>query len=150
MAIFGHCMVQLCLNNLFKFLIGFCPLRIGIIKSRFHHIRGRRLQISWFLNVLTCLRASKPVLFNFGETRIPQKILETIWNHPGKIFSLQIWVSKNSTSESQIWVSNLCTQFFGSLKIWNFEILKFYIFFEDILSKLYFTKMRIEKWLIFH
>ena len=53
-------------------------------KSRFHHIRGQKLQMSWFLHVLTCYWAPKPRWFIFGETRIPQKISESIWEHPGK------------------------------------------------------------------
>ena len=32
----------------------------------------------------------------FGEARTPQTILESIWEHPGKILSLHIWHSKIS------------------------------------------------------
>ena len=38
-------------------------LQIGINKSRIHYVRGPKLQISWFLNVLTRHRAPKPTLF---------------------------------------------------------------------------------------
>ena len=98
--------------------------------------------MSWFLNVLTCLRAPKPTLFIFGGTRIPQKILESIWNHPGKIFSWQIWVSKNSKSESQIWVSNFWV--FEILELWNFEILKFWNF--EILNFSNFQILKLKSW----
>ena len=40
--------------------------------------------------ILTRHRPPKPTLFIFGETRTPQIILESIWEHPGKILSLEI------------------------------------------------------------
>ena len=98
------------------------PLRIGLIKSRFHYFRGPKLNISWFLNVLTCFWLPKPVLFSFGEAWTPPNLLQSIWEHPGKIFSFQIWVSKSSKSESQIWVSNLgphCFEFIFWIYILN-------------------------------
>ena len=118
-------------------------LRFGLIKSRFHNFRGRKLNISWFLNVLMCLWASKPVLFIFGETRIPQKILESIWNHHGKILSMEIWdptfSKKSKPKPSLFWIYFLYL-FFGSI-FWIYIFLNIYL-------ENNFAKMRNWKWFI--
>ena len=124
---------EIIFKSYFEWLNWFFPLRIGIIKSRLHYFRGQKLQISWFLNVLMCFWASKPLLFIFGETRIPQKILESIWEHPGKILSMEIWDSKKSKI-----LDHVGTQL---LNFWNFEILKFLY-----IKWLYMEKIFLWRW----
>ena len=62
------------------------PLRIGIIKSRFHYFRGPKLQISWFLSVSTRHRAPKPTLFIFGERPGHLKKIKNSGNILGKYY----------------------------------------------------------------
>ena len=95
MAFFGNFIVKLHLNNILMAQLIF-PLHFGLIKSRFHYFRSPKLQISWFLSVSTRHQAPKPTLFIFGETRTPKKNQEKIWEHPGKILSIEIWDSKIS------------------------------------------------------
>ena len=67
-----------------------------------------------------------PRIYGFSYTKIPQKILESIWDHLGKILFLHIWESKNSICSDHV-----CTHFlnfcnFEISKFWSFEMLKFW------------------------
>ena len=85
MVIFCNFMVKLYLNNGLIALLIF-PLRIGIIKSRFHYVRHQNLIFHDFL----IFEVLEPRIYGLYYAKILQKILESIWEHPGKILSLEI------------------------------------------------------------
>ena len=98
-------------------------LHYGLKKSRFHYFWGPKLQISWFLNVSTRRWAPIPTLFIFGETRTPQQILESIWEHPEKILSMEIWHLKISKNRNCVCTIFLCFYFlyiFWSISFVNY------------------------------
>ena len=72
MAILGHFMVKLYLNDWFNGLIDFFPLRIGIIKSRFHYFKHQFLVFSWCLDFPTL----EPRIYSFHSTKMLQTIQE--------------------------------------------------------------------------
>ena len=75
-----------------------------------------------------------PVFVAFIIQKILQKMLESIWEHPGNL-SLEIWEPKNSKI-----AEHACTKL---LTLWNFEISKFWNFETMKLWNLENSKMRI-------
>ena len=83
-------MVVMYSNYILKVLIGFFCFILVQENKYFIILEAGNSTFHDFLMFFTCFWASKPVLFNFGGTRIPQETLESIWEDPGKILSLEI------------------------------------------------------------
>ena len=94
-------------------------LHFGIIKSRFHYFRSPKLQISWFLNVLTHHRAPQPTLCIPGETRTPWKYQENLGTSWQKYY-----LYKSDTQQFRKFRTMCAPNFFESLKFRNLKFWK--------------------------
>ena len=57
-------------------------------------ILGTSKILTFFGPIIGHFWARRPCICGLSYTKIPQIILESIWEHPGKILSLEIWDSK--------------------------------------------------------
>ena len=110
---------EIIFKQYFQWLNCFFPLRIGLIKSRFHYFKGPKLNISWFLDFWTRHQAPKPVIFIFGDTRIFKRNPEKHLTHVYTYF-LELWES----TFSKIFESHMCSFLFFEILSTSFCIIK--------------------------
>ena len=82
----------MCLNNRFKRFLELIRFSLVQLIPDFIILKAHQPSCSWFRDFGTRHQAPKPIIFIFGDTRIPNKIKQNPWNMFGEYYFVNMWL----------------------------------------------------------